>query len=65
MVLIVDASADEIVHSALAGRGYRTYMRRLEHEAPALSDPALSDPALSDPALSDPPASDAAVSDLS
>ena len=65
MVLIVDASADEIVHSALAGRGYRTYMRRLEHEAPALSDPALSEPALSEPALSDPPASDAAVSDLS
>ena len=33
MVLIVDASAEEVVHAALAGRGYRTYMRRLEPEA--------------------------------
>jgi prephenate dehydrogenase len=30
MVLIVDASAEEVVRAALAGRGYRTYMRRLE-----------------------------------
>jgi prephenate dehydrogenase len=30
MVLIVDASAEETVRSALAERGYRTYMRRLE-----------------------------------
>jgi prephenate dehydrogenase len=34
MVLIVDASAEETVHAALAGRGYRTYMRRLEQESP-------------------------------
>ena len=34
MVLIVDASAEETVHAALADRGYRTYMRRLEQEAP-------------------------------
>jgi prephenate dehydrogenase len=33
MVLIVDASAEDVVHAALAGRGYRTYMRRLEQEA--------------------------------
>ena len=30
MVLIVDSSAEEVVRAALAGRGYRTYMRRLE-----------------------------------
>ena len=30
MVMIVDASSEEVVHAALAGRGYRTYMRRLE-----------------------------------
>jgi len=40
MVLVVDASAEEVVHAALAGRGYRTYMRRLEHEAPAVSGPS-------------------------
>ena len=30
MVLIVDASAEDVVRAALAGRGYRTYLRRLE-----------------------------------
>ena len=36
MVLVVDASAEEVVHTALAGRGYRTYMRRLEQETASL-----------------------------
>jgi prephenate dehydrogenase len=36
MVLIVDASAEQVVHAALGERGYRTYMRRLEPGAPAI-----------------------------
>ena len=40
MVLIVDASTEKSFHAALAGRGYRAYMRRLEPRAPAVSGPS-------------------------
>jgi prephenate dehydrogenase len=44
MVLIVDASAEEVVRAALAGRGYRTYMRRLEQGTPPVSVTAANGP---------------------